>query len=163
MISAMQIAVYPGSFDPPTNGHVDIMRRAAARFDRLIVGVGVNSTKTELFSVDDRVEMLREEANGLENVEVGVFEGLLVEFVKQRRATVVVRGLRAMSDFESEFQVALANRELAPEIETMFLMTSAEHMFVSSSIVKEIAALGGPITGFVSPAVAQRLRAKQSR
>jgi len=159
----MQIAVYPGSFDPPTNGHVDIMRRAAARFDRLIVGVGRNSTKTELFSVDDRVEMLRAEAQGLGNVEVTAFGGLLVEFVRQCGATVVVRGLRAMSDFESEFQVALANRELAPEIETMFLMTSAEHMFVSSSIVKEIAELGGPILGFVSPAVAQRLQAKQSR
>lgn len=159
----MQIAVYPGSFDPPTNGHVDIMRRAAARFDRLIVGVGVNSAKTELFSVSDRVDMLRAEAKTLSNVEIEVFEGLLVEFVKQRNATVVVRGLRAMSDFESEFQVALANRELAPEIETMFLMTSAEHMFVSSSIVKEIAALGGPIAGFVSPEVAQRLQAKHSR
>lgn len=159
----MQIAVYPGSFDPPTNGHVDIMRRAAARFDGLIVGVGVNSAKTELFSVSDRVDMLRAEAKTLSNVEVEVFEGLLVEFVKQRNATVVVRGLRAMSDFESEFQVALANRELAPEIETMFLMTSAEHMFVSSSIVKEIAALGGPIAGFVSPEVAQRLQAKHSR
>lgn len=163
MIAAMQIAVYPGSFDPPTRGHVDIMRRAAARFDRLIVGVGVNSAKQELFSVDERVEMIRAEANGLDNVEVEVFEGLLIEFVKERNATVVVRGLRAMSDFESEFQVALANRKLAPEIETMFLMTSAEHMFVSSSIVKEIAALGGPIEGFVSPTVAQRLRAKQSR
>jgi pantetheine-phosphate adenylyltransferase len=163
MISAMQIAVYPGSFDPPTNGHVDIMRRAAARFDRLVVAIGVNSTKSELFSVDDRVDMLRSEASGLANVDVEVFEGLLVEFVKQRRATVVVRGLRAMSDFESEFQVALANRELAPEIETMFLMTSAEHMFVSSSIVKEIAALGGPIAGFVSPEVAKRLQAKHGR
>lgn len=159
----MQIAVYPGSFDPPTNGHVDIMRRAAAKFDQLIIGVGVNSSKSGLFTAEERVDMLREEAHGLAGVKVEVFDGLLVEFVRNCGATIVVRGLRAVSDFESEFQVALANRELAPEIETMFLMTSAENMFVSSSIVKEIAAFGGPIEGFVSPAVAQRLRAKQSR
>lgn len=159
----MRVAVYPGSFDPPTNGHVDIMRRAARRFDRLFVGVGRNTSKSWTFSPEERVEMLRSEADGLDNVEVMIFEGLLVEFVKNVGATIVVRGLRAVSDFESEFQMALANRELEPAIETMFLMTSAEHMFVSSSIVKEIAALGGSIDGFVSPAVAQRLREKQCR
>lgn len=159
----MRVAVYPGSFDPPTNGHVDIMRRASKRFDRLVVAVGRNSEKSGMFTSEERVEMLAEEAADLPNVEVCEFEGLLVEFVQNVGATIVVRGLRAVSDFENEFQMALANREIAPGIETMFLMTSAEHMFVSSSIVREIAALGGPIESFVSEGVAKRLREKQSR
>ena len=159
----MRTAVYPGSFDPPTYGHVDIMRRAASLFDRLVVGVGVNSTKATLFTPEERVEMLQSAAKDLDNIEVSTFGGLLVEFARERNATAIVRGLRAVSDFENEFQMALANRKLAPEVETMFLTTSPEHMFVSSSIVKEIAALGGPVEGFVSPEVAKRLLAKQSR
>ncbi|MEO7453482.1 MAG: pantetheine-phosphate adenylyltransferase [Fimbriimonadales bacterium] len=159
----MRTAVYPGSFDPPTNGHVHIMKRAARLFDQVVIGVGVNSEKSTLFSADERVEMLKLIAEDIDNIEVATFGGLLVEFAKDNGATVIVRGLRAMSDFENEFQMALANRELAPEVETVFLATSPEHMFVSSSIVKEIAALGGPVEGFVSPEVAKRLLAKQSR
>jgi len=159
----MRTAVYPGSFDPPTNGHVDIMRRAAGIFDHLIVGVGVNSSKATLFNPEERVEMLKMAAKDLNNIDVATFGGLLVEFARARGATAIVRGLRAVSDFENEFQMALANRELAPEVETVFLTTSPEHMFVSSSIVREIAALGGPVGGFVSEEVAKRLLAKQSR
>src|SRR5687768_5817298 len=141
----MRTAVYPGSFDPPTNGHVDIMRRAAHLFDKLFVGVGVNSSKAALFGPDERVEMLMIAARNFDNIEVSTFDGLLVEFARAKGATAIVRGLRAVSDFENEFQMALANRELAPEVETVFLTTSPEHMFISSSIVKEIAALGGPV------------------
>jgi pantetheine-phosphate adenylyltransferase len=159
----MRTAVYPGSFDPPTHGHVDIMRRAARRFDKVVIGVGINSTKNTLFSPEERVEMLRLSAKDLDNIEVDTFDGLLVEFARTKGATVIIRGLRAVSDFENEFQMALANRKLAPEVETMFLTTSPEHMFVSSSIVKEIAALGGPVEGFVSQEVAKRLLAKQGR
>ena len=159
----MRVAVYPGSFDPPTNGHVDLIRRASAQFDRLIVAVGKNSPKVSMFSPDDRVEMLIEALSGLANVEIRIFEGLLVEFVQDVGANVIIRGLRAISDFENEFQMALANRELAPSIETVFLMTSAEHMFVSSSIVREIAALSGPVESFVPASVAKRLRERQSR
>ena len=159
----MRTAVYPGSFDPPTHGHVDIMRRAARLFDHLVIGVGVNSSKAALFRPEERVEMLRALAGNLDNIEVSTFDGLLVEFARAKKATAIVRGLRAVSDFENEFQMALANRELAPEVETMFLTTSPEHMFVSSSIVKEVASLGGPVEGFVSPEVAKRLLEKQSR
>jgi pantetheine-phosphate adenylyltransferase len=159
----MRTAVYPGSFDPPTHGHVDIMRRAARLFDHLVIGVGVNSSKAALFSPEERVEMLKALAGNLDNIEVSTFDGLLVEFARAKKATAIVRGLRAVSDFENEFQMALANRELAPEVETMFLTTSPEHMFVSSSIVKEVASLGGPVEGFVSPEVAKRLLEKQSR
>ena len=159
----MRTAVYPGSFDPPTYGHVDIMRRAAGLFDKLIIGVGVNSAKATLFGADERVEMLQIEAENFTNVEVSTFDGLLVDFVRSKGATAIVRGLRAVSDFENEFQMALANRKLAPEVETVFLTTSPEHMFVSSSIVKEIAALGGPVDVFVSSEVAKRLLSKQSR
>src|SRR5688500_2274350 len=134
----MRTAVYPGSFEPPTHGHVDIMRRAAALFDRLVIGVGINSLKSTLFAPDDRVEMLQDAAKDLHNIEVSTFSGLLVEFARRHHATAIIRGLRAVSDFENEFQMALANRKLAPEVETLFLTTSPEHMFVSSSIVKEI-------------------------
>lgn len=157
----MRTAVYPGSFDPPTHGHVDIMRRAASLFDKLVVGVGINSTKSTLFDAQERMDMLKIAAKDYGNIEVSTFSGLLVEFARERRATVIVRGLRAVSDFENEFQMALANRTLAPEVETLFLTTSPEHMFVSSSIVREIAALGGPVGGFVSAEVAKRLLAKQ--
>ena len=159
----MRTAVYPGSFDPPTHGHVDIIRRASALFDKLVIGVGVNSAKASLFDANERLEMLKIEADKFTNIEVSTFDGLLVEFARQKGATVIVRGLRAVSDFENEFQMALANRKLAPEVETVFLTTSPEHMFVSSSIVKEIAALGGPVDVFVSSEVAKRLLGKQGR
>lgn len=159
---AMRTAVYPGSFDPPTVGHVDVMRRAARLFDKLIVAVGRSAAKGNLFSVEERLEMLCELTDKLENVEVQSFSGLLVGFAAQSGATALVRGLRALSDFENEFQMALTNRRLAPEIETVFLMTSPEHMFISSSIVREVASLGGDITNLVPPLVARHLLAKQA-
>ena len=154
----MRVAVYPGSFDPPTNGHLDIIRRASELCDRLIVGLGANSAKNALFTLKDRIEMLNE-LQLPSNVEVLSFDGLLVDFAKKHGATTIIRGLRALSDFENEFQMALANRSLAPGIETVFLVTSSEHMFVSSSIVKEVAGLGGDVSHMVPGPVARRLNA----
>jgi pantetheine-phosphate adenylyltransferase len=154
----MRIAIYPGSFDPPTNGHVDVIRRAARLFDRLIVAIGRNSEKKAMFSDEQREAMLKEITAELPNVDVQAFDGLLVDFAKSAGANSVVRGLRALSDFDNEFQMALANRALSPELETVFLMTSAEHMFVSSSIVREVASLGGDVSGMVPFAVLSRLR-----
>lgn len=153
----MKKAVYPGSFDPPTLGHVDILRRAAGLFDEVIVAVGANTAKKPMFSLEERVAMLKEIVAELPNVQVLPFDGLLVNFATQHDASAVIRGLRAVSDFENEFQMALANRTLAPNLETVFLMTSAEVMFVSSSIVKEIASLGGDVSGLVPKNVAARL------
>lgn len=157
----MRVAVYPGSFDPPTVGHVDVMRRAAKLFEKLIVAVGRNPSKKVLFPFEERMEMLKECTADMSNVRVESFDGLLAEFARGVGAGSVVRGLRALSDFENEFQMALANRKLAPEIETVFLMTSAEHMFVSSSIVKEIARLGGNVASMVPEPVARRLAARE--
>lgn len=154
----MGIAVYPGSFDPPTLGHVDIIRRAAGLFEKVVIAVGANPTKQPLFELNDRLAMLREITEHLENVAVEPFSGLLVDFARAKGASVVIRGLRAVSDFENEFQMALANRMLAPDVETVFLMTSADVMFVSSSIVKEIARLGGDVRKLVPEPVARRLR-----
>lgn len=154
----MGIAVYPGSFDPPTLGHVDIIRRAAGLFEKVVIAVGANPTKQPLFELNDRLAMLREITEHLENVEVEPFSGLLVDFARTKGASVVIRGLRAVSDFENEFQMALANRMLEPDVETVFLMTSADVMFVSSSIVKEIARLGGDVRKLVPEPVARRLR-----
>lgn len=155
------VAVYPGSFDPPTNGHVDIIVRAARLFPRLIVAVGENPQKRALFSVEERVEMLREicQELGLGNVEVEAFSGLLVDFAKRVGASVVIKGLRAVSDFEYEFQQALMNRNLEG-VETLFMPTSTEWSFLSSSIVKEVASLGGDVRGLVPGAVARRLEEK---
>lgn len=154
----MGIAVYPGTFDPPTLGHVDIIRRAAGLFQQVIIAVGANPTKRPLFDLADREAMLQEIAAEFRNVDVEVFSGLLVDFAREKHASVVIRGLRAISDFENEFQMALANRTLAPDVETIFLMTSADVMFVSSSIVKEIARLGGDVSKLVPEPVARRLR-----
>lgn len=154
----MIAAVYPGSFDPVTSGHLDIIARAAQSFDTLLVAVGRNSGKTALFSVDERLEMLRAVCAPWPNVRVDGFDGMLVHFAREQNARVVVKGLRAVSDFEYEFQMALANREQAPEIETLFLMTSAEHLYLSSSLVKEIARLGGDVSALVPELVALRLR-----
>ena len=153
--------MYPGSFDPPTVGHVDVITRAAKLFDNLIVAVGKNSSKAMLFAFEDRQAMLREITEGMANVSVESFDGLLVDFAKKSGAGALVRGLRAFSDFDNEFQMALTNRQLAPDIETVFLMTSAEHMFVSSSIVKEVAALGGDVSSLVPPSVARRLKPRK--
>ncbi len=154
----MRIAIYPGTFDPPTFGHLDIIDRASKLFDKLIVALGTNPSKKTLLSLEDRVSMMQSLVSAHTNVTVEVFNGLLVDFATQRGANAVVRGLRAVSDFEYEFQMALMNRHLSSELETVFLMTSAEFLFVSSSIVKEVARLGGDISGFVPEVVASRLK-----
>lgn len=153
-------AVYPGSFDPVTNGHLDIIERAAKTFDQLVVAVGRNSTKSSIFTPDERVTILQECVAPWPNVRVTSFDGLLVNFVREQGVRVVVRGLRAVSDFEFEFQIALANRQMAPDIETFFLMTSAEYLYLSSSIVKEIARLGGDISGLAPEPVQRALRVR---
>lgn len=153
-------AVYPGSFDPPTLGHLDLVDRAARLFDEVIVAVGVNSTKQPFLAAEDRVRALRACAREHTNVGVDQFDGLLVDFVRSVDAQCIVRGLRATSDFDYEFQIAMANRRLAPEIETVFLMTNWEHSFLSSSIVREVATLGGDYRGFVHPAVAEIIESR---
>jgi len=148
-----QTAVYPGSFDPPTLGHLDIVERASHLFGSLIVAVGENSAKQSYLSVEDRIEALRECTLGNPAIRVETFSGLLVDFVRSKSSRVVVRGLRAVSDFEYEARVAMANRRLAPEIETVFLFTRDEFSFLSSSVVREVAELGGDFSGFVPEAV----------
>lgn len=149
----MKTAIYPGSFDPVTAGHLDIIRRAAGLCDRLIVVVMHNQTKKPVFSPEERCAMLRRAMEGIPNAEVGMFSGLLADYAKQQGAETIVKGLRAVSDFEYEFQMALANRKLNPNLDTVFLMTSAEYMYLSSSIVKDIAAHGGDITGLVPDSI----------
>lgn len=156
----MRIAVYPGSFDPITYGHLDIIERAADLFDKVIVAVSVNSSKKPLFTIEERVEMITAECQHIKNVEVRHFSGLLVDFAVQNNARSIVRGLRAVSDFEYEFQMALTNRKLNAQLETIFLVSQPKYSFLSSSIVKEIASLGGDISGFVSQNVAKRLQTK---
>lgn len=158
-------AIYPGSFDPVTNGHLDIIERAARTFDELIVAVAVNKEKRPLFSVEERVELLREACRHLDNVQVDYFNGLTVDYVESKGAKVIIRSLRAVSDFEYELQMALTNKRLNDRVETLFMMTSAEYSFLSSSIVKELAELGAPLTGLVPPIVEDRLVAilKQKR
>jgi pantetheine-phosphate adenylyltransferase len=158
-----RVAVYPGSFDPLTNGHVDIIERGARLFDRIIVAVLVNSDKRPLFSVDERVETAREVFRNRPKVEVDAFEGLLIDFARQRRASAIVRGLRAVSDFEFEFQMALMNRRLAPDIETVFMMPAEAYTYISSRLVREVYALGGAVQGLVPEAVEARLGRKFAR
>ena len=156
----MRRAIYPGSFDPITNGHLDVIQRAARLFDEVVVAVAFNEQKNGLFGVDERVELIRITTQGLPNVRVSRFDGLLVEFAREQEASAVVRGLRAVSDFEFEFQMALMNRKLEPEIETIFMMPAEKYTYLSSRIVKEIARLGGDITSFVPADVAAALRAR---
>jgi pantetheine-phosphate adenylyltransferase len=153
-------AVCPGSFDPVTSGHIDVIERAAEVFGQVIVAVAPNLTKKALFTVEERIEMLREVTSHIPNVRVDAFDGLLVDYVRSQGATVIVKGLRALSDFEIEFQMALMNRNLAPEVETVFMMTGAEYSYLSSSIVKEIVALGGSVNGLVPEPVVQKLEEK---
>ena len=153
-------AIYPGSFDPVTLGHLDIIRRAAQTVDELIVGVLNNGSKTPLFTIDERVGMLREVTEGLSNVKVMSFSGLLVDFARQKKATIVVRGLRAISDFEYELQMAQTNHKLNPRVDTMFLATGLEYSYLSSTIVKEVAFFDGDIREFVPEAVVERVREK---
>ena len=157
-----RLAVYPGSFDPLTNGHVDIIQRGARLFDRIIVAILINLDKSPLFTVDARVEIAREVFREQVNVEVDTFDGLLVDYVRQRHADVIVRGLRAISDFEYEMQMALMNRRLNQEIETVFMMPAEPYTYLSSRLAREVFALGGSITGLVPAVVEARLRAESS-
>lgn len=146
-------AIYPGSFDPVTNGHLDIIHRGLEIFDRIIVTILCNPAKTSLFTIDERVEMLKDSLSGLPNVEVDVFHGLLVDYARQRQANAILRGMRAVSDFEYEFQMALMNRKLKPSIHTVFMMTDYRWLYISSSIIKDVARLGGVIEGLVPESI----------
>ena len=154
------LAVYPGSFDPLTNGHVDIISRGARLFDRIIVAILVNAEKSPLFTMDERVDITRSVFKTHSNVEVDTFDGLLVDYVERRHAQVIVRGLRAVSDFEFEFQMALMNRRLRPKIETVFMMPAEQYTYISSRLIKEVFSLGGRVEGLVPDLVEQRLRGK---
>jgi len=154
------LAVYPGSFDPLTNGHVDIISRGARMFDRIIVAMLVNAEKSPMFSMAERVDIAREVFKSEPKVEVDTFNGLLVDYVERKQATVIVRGLRAVSDFEFEFQMALMNRRLKPQIETVFMMPAEQYTYISSRLIKEVFALGGRVHGLVPELVEQRLREK---
>ncbi|MGH7594075.1 MAG: pantetheine-phosphate adenylyltransferase [Gemmatimonadales bacterium] len=155
-----RIAIYPGSFDPPTRGHEDLIRRAIALADHLIVAVAINPDKTPLFSVEDRLRMLKIAAAGDSRIELASFSGLLADFARARGATMVIRGLRAVSDFEYEFQMALMNRKLHDQLETVFLVPAVDLTYLSSSLVREVARFGGPLDGLVSSDVADALKAR---
>ena len=157
------IAIYPGSFDPITNGHLDLIERGCRLFDKLIVAILRNETKQPLFSVEDRTEMLRDVLERFPNVAVDSFNGLLVDYAAQNGATVLLRGIRAISDYEYELQMALMNRRLRPDIETVFMMASEAYSFISSRLVKEVFGLGGNIRGLVPPTVEARLRKQFGR
>ncbi len=158
----MKIAICPGSFDPVTNGHLDIIRRASRLFDKVIVAVMTNASKTPVFTQAERVALIRRCVADIPNVEVEQFGGLLADYVRERNATAIVKGLRAMSDFEYEFQMALTNRKLCEQAETVFLTTSAQYMYLSSSLVRQVAAFGGDISDFVpaciAPDIIKRIR-----
>ena len=155
------LAIYPGSFDPLTNGHVDIISRGARLFDRIVVAILLNAEKTPLFTIDERVEIARAVFRDQPNVEVDTFDGLLVDYVERRRAQVIVRGLRAVSDFEFELQMALMNQKMNPAIETVFMMPAEKYIYVSSRLIKEVFALGGRVHGLVPDMVEERLCEKR--
>ena len=159
----MRRAIYPGSFDPVTNGHLDVIDRARKLFDQVIVAVAHNEQKQPLFTLDERLELLRGTIGNLDRVQIAPLDGLLVDFAVQQRATAVIRGLRAVSDFEFEFQMALMNRKLEASVETIFLMPKEEYTYLSSRIVKEIGRLGGDIAKFVPPKVVEAFHRKQSQ
>jgi len=156
----MRTAIYPGSFDPLTNGHLDVLERAAKLFDRVIVAVALSESKNPFFTLEERVALMKPAVARMKNVKAGVFDGLLVEYAHKQKAQAIVRGLRAVSDFEFEFQMALMNRKLAKDIETIFMMPKETYTFISSRIVKEIARMGGDVSPFVPPHVAAALKKK---
>ncbi len=156
----MSVAVYPGSFDPITNGHLDVIRRGTKVFDRVIVGVSDNPAKKTLFTKAERLEMIREVIRPFKSVEADAFDGLMVDYVRRRKANIILRGVRTISDFEYEYQMALTNRTFAGEIETVFVMTHEEYSFVSSRLIKEAAALGGDVSSFVPREVEKWLKKK---
>ncbi|MCK9389050.1 MAG: pantetheine-phosphate adenylyltransferase [Sulfuritalea sp.] len=158
-----RIAVYPGTFDPLTSGHEDIVRRAASLFERVIIGIAESRAKRPLFSLQERVDIAREVLTGYTNVEIHGFDCLLMDFMRQHGASVIIRGLRAVSDFEYEFQMAGMNRSLYPDVETVFLTPSDQYMFVSATMVREIASLGGDVSKFVPPQVQMRLAGKMQQ
>ncbi len=155
-----RLAIYPGSFDPPTNGHLDIIERASTMYDRLIVAIGNNSEKAPFLSAEDRLQGLKECTSHLQNVEVDSFEGLLVHYAKAKNCRIIIRGLRAVTDFDYEFRIGLANKSLEPEIETVFLISREEFSFLASSVVREVARLGGDYARFVPPQVAKLIAAR---
>lgn len=153
-------AIYPGTFDPITNGHIDLVMRAGKLFDRVIVAVAINPSKEPVFSVQERVALANQTLKDLTNVEVCGFDGLLVDVAKQKGASVIIRGLRAVSDFEHEFQLAGMNRKMQPDVETLFLTPAEQYSYISASLVREIASLGGDVSDFVAPCVADALKSK---
>jgi len=157
----MSVCIYPGTFDPITNGHLDVLERASRLFERLVVAIAENGSKRPFFSADERLRLVRENLAAYPNAEAKIFDGLLVDFAKAEGASVVIRGLRAMSDFEFEFQMALMNRHLAPEIETILLVTKEGFNYTSSSLVKQVAAFGADVGAFVPANVAKALRARR--
>jgi pantetheine-phosphate adenylyltransferase len=154
----MKIGVYPGTFDPITNGHIDIIRRSLQVFDKVIVAVAPNPKKKPLFDIQERVEMIQESTRDIPNVQIEIFEGLLADYMKRKGAHAIIRGLRAISDFEHEFMMALMNRKLDSEAETVFLMPSEEYSYLTSSAIKEVASYGGVVKDLVPPIVARRLQ-----
>ena len=156
----MRIAIYPGTFDPITNGHLDIVKRASRLFDKTIVAVANNLQKHPLFSLEERRYLVEKTVAGLKNIEVDVFDELLVRYAKRKGASALIRGLRAVSDFEYEFQLALMNRKLMPELETVYLMPSEEYTYINSTIAKEVVRFGGRVDSFLPPVVAEALRKK---
>lgn len=157
-----RLAIFPGSFDPLTNGHVDIVERGAQLFDRVIVAVLNNREKTPLFSVDERLAIIRDVFRHRPNVQADSFDGLLVDYARRQGASVLIKGLRAMSDFEYEYQMALMNRRLSPQLDTVFMMPAEQYTYISSRLIKEVFALGGAVDGLVPPIVEEQLRQKQA-
>jgi len=156
----MKKAIYPGTFDPVTNGHLDVIKRGSIIFDTLIVSVGRNPLKETLFSVKERMEMIREHVKELQNVEVDCFDGMLVDYLKKQQTNIILRGIRTVSDFEYEFQRALTNRALSKEVETVFVMTSEQYSFLNSTLIREVVSLGGSTSQFVPSDVERRLKEK---
>lgn len=159
----MKTAIYPGSFDPVTNGHIDVIQRALKIFDKIVVAVGDNPGKKPTFTTEERIEMLRDSTKDMENIEVDSFSGLLLDYVKGKNSNIIIRGLRAVSDFESEFQRALLNRVVDDEIETIFIMTKEDYVYLNSSIVKEMAMFNGKVNGLVPKIVEEKLKRKFSK